>query len=128
MHLELSIPWPPSANKLHACYRGRKISTPAYRAWRADCLERLSTLGGPRGHDGPVRVTVNLYPGTRMRFDADNKLKPVLDMLVALGVIVDDDSKHVREVLVRVCQTANKQRRREFGRYGWAHVVVEGIQ
>ena len=88
--LQTILPWPPSVNAMHRTFKGRVIRSERYRRWREDATDVLAAIGGPRGIAGPVRLELELRPGTRRAFDLDNRVKPVQDVLAAVGVIRDD--------------------------------------
>lgn len=90
--IQITIPLPPSLNNAftNAGRRGR-IKSPEYRIWcdNADLLFKVRSAVMPRieGTYG-VMICVPL----RMRGDIDNRIKPIVDLLVRSGK-VDDDSK-----------------------------------
>lgn len=99
------LPFPPSVNTVFRKHNGKHLSA-AYRAWRDEAgwmLKQQNPLPSP----GLVAVTVELVaPDKRVR-DADNRLKPVLDLLVTHGVIDGDDSLTVRSVTARWIEAGN---------------------
>lgn len=84
---------PPSLNK----YAGRQ-NVWEYRQekerWKAICIAYCR----PRPKTPPefAQVTLTFYFGNRIRHDADNYQKFLLDGLVAAGVIMDDDFNHIQ--------------------------------
>lgn len=94
---------PPSVNAMYANRSGRKgvgrgrIKTPAYLAWQRGELLAL-TAQRARPVVPPVNVTIAL-PNT-MRGDADNRMKPTLDLLVKAGVLPDDNRHIVRSITI----------------------------
>src|SRR5205809_2752116 len=91
------MPFPPSVNNLfeNAPSGGRK-QTKLYRDWR-EAARRQVQRQRPRIAVGPVEVTITLQerPG---RCEADNRIKPVLDLLVETGIIAGDHSGILRRV------------------------------
>ncbi len=90
------LPLPPSLNNAYfnAKGRGRVMST-AYRNWKAEAIWAISnavSLG--QAIHGPVCVAIALPE--KMRGDVDNRIKPILDALVASERI--DDDRNVIEV------------------------------
>jgi len=85
----ISLPVPPSANKMYL--KGR-IKSPAYRAWEKDagwCLK------GRQPITGPVKITITCpHNGQR---DQDNHIKPTYDLLVLHNLIDSDRCACVRE-------------------------------
>jgi Holliday junction resolvase RusA-like endonuclease len=89
----LDLPMPPSANLIWRTARGRTYRSPDYAAWR----EQAGWLvKGCKPVAGPVRVEIAV--SQKARGDIDNRIKPVLDVLVAGGLIAGDDKKTVRSV------------------------------
>src|SRR5436190_9986792 len=89
--ITVAMPFPPSVNNLfeNAPSGGRK-QTKLYRDWR-EAARRQVQRQRPRIAVGPVEVTITLQerPG---RCEADNRIKPVLDLLVETGIIAGDHS------------------------------------
>ena len=84
---------PPSLNK----YAGR-TNVWEYREekerWKSICIAYCR----PRPKTPPefAQVTLTFYFNNRIRHDADNYQKMILDGLVAAGVIKDDDFNHIQ--------------------------------
>lgn len=97
----IDLPWPPTSNNMHAVYRGRKIASAKYRDWIENAGLRLLTQR-PAKHEGPVAVSITLGPPDKRRFDIDNRIKAILDLLVRHQVIQRDDSEFVRAVTVKL--------------------------
>lgn len=101
-HISLTLPLPPSANRLHR--RGRD-STGAvvmhksgeYRDWikRAGQLALIQVAGDAVPYRYAMRIVL---PETRK--DADNYIKPIGDLLQKAHVITND--KHLCRLLVEV--------------------------
>lgn len=49
---------------------------------------------------GQVSVTIGLTSPTKRLYDIDNRIKPVLDLIVKAGVIEDDSIRIVRRITV----------------------------
>lgn len=91
--MRIELPWPPSVNASTRNVSGKgRVKTKEYKAWReqAEWLlrvrhkkERLSTNKGYS-----CRIVAS-RPDRRRR-DIDNFIKPVVDALVASGVVPDD--------------------------------------
>lgn len=94
----VQLPFPPSTNNLFLNVRGRgRIRSKAYRAWsEAASWELLSQR--PAKLVGPVAVCIHLVAPNKRRMDADNRIKPVLDLLVEHSIIQADDSRIVKEI------------------------------
>ena len=89
MHgFSISIPVPPSVNHMHKSGRGYRYSTAEYRNWqRSAGWEVLRQKPVPLT---ACRYEVELTLPAKLRGDIDNRIKPVLDLLVKLGVVPDD--------------------------------------
>jgi Holliday junction resolvase RusA-like endonuclease len=97
----ISLPFPPSINKLYRAVAGRSILSREYRAWKDEAGLLLASQR-PLKVSGPVSVVVELVPPDKRRRDADNAgTKAVLDLLVAHGVIEADDSRILKSITAR---------------------------
>lgn len=87
--LSWEIPTPPPSNNLYCNVPGRgRVMKPRYKTWRADAGWEVRVAGLPlQPIFGPVKV--ELVIGDR-RGDLDNRIKPVLDLMVDMRVIGDD--------------------------------------
>jgi Holliday junction resolvase RusA-like endonuclease len=85
-----SIPVPPSTNNLYVPRRDGKgrAKTSAYAAWQREAGQ-LVTLQCQRRTQPLKHVRVEIGAPFSYRRDIDN-VKPVLDLLTWMGVIVDD--------------------------------------
>jgi len=87
--IRYSLPYPPSVNNLFF-NRGRgRGRTDAYNAWREAAGYAIVQQGRKR-LSGPVSLAIALVRPDKRRRDIDNALKPILDLLVSMGVIEDD--------------------------------------
>lgn len=87
--MNLTLPYPPSTNRLWRMQRGRMVKAPAARAYEA----RVKALAWPaEPYSGPVAVVVRVYRPIR-RGDLDNRLKAVMDALQ--GVAFKNDEQVV---------------------------------
>lgn len=84
------MPYPPTSNHNTMVMRGRRISSPKYRAWRLIAELQAKCQAGGRSVEGPytIRYTVE-RPDRRLR-DVENIPKSISDALQAAGVIRDD--------------------------------------
>lgn len=97
--LELTLPYPPSVNKMFATFQGRRTLTKHARQYRKrvqNCLWQQKT----RRLVGPVIVVVLVYPPDRRKRDLDNICKGLFDALGKAGVY-DDDSQIADLHLIR---------------------------
>ena len=97
------LPWPPSVNGMWRAVQGRNILSQRYRLWR-EAAGRALRDQRPKDMMGPVRVAIELAPPDARAFDLDNRVKPLLDLLVANGVITGDDHLTVREISVSAAE------------------------
>ena len=103
------LPMPPSLNSAYANRKGAgrgRIATKALRNWKADAgIHLMLALTGVSRRPvfgGRVDVLIQVpVPSNGRRRDADNSAKPVLDLLVAHGVLVDDSWAYVEGCAVR---------------------------
>lgn len=87
---------PPSLHRLYARGNGRQWKTKDYVGWQKYSQAEILMQGKPK-FTAPVHVLIRL-PRAQVRAssDADNRCKSVLDLLTAMQVIPDDNSKFVR--------------------------------
>jgi len=94
----ISLPYPPSLNRLYRTVRGRPILSKEAREYRAAVRSLLDGMGY-RATGSPVAVSVWLYRPRRTG-DADNALKALLD--ACNGFLWRDDSQLVEIHLWRL--------------------------
>lgn len=82
-----TLPYPPTANHLHAVYRGRKILSRKGREYYAD-VEAFIPTGGP--FTGKLAVTINAWMPDKRRRDLSNVLKALEDAMTYAGFWEDD--------------------------------------
>lgn len=95
--LSLALPLPPSANKLFKNLQGRgRAKTQTYESWRVEAGWTLKQqLNGSR-IGGAVSVAILCARKDMRSGDIDNRIKPILDLLVSYGTI--DDDRNVQKV------------------------------
>jgi crossover junction endodeoxyribonuclease RusA len=104
-HFDFWLPMPPSLNNAYENFRARNKKTgrmvtrrrksDEYALWQTNAKALIAHLVKPeRRIAGPVCVAIALPE--KMRGDVDNRIKPILDALVASGRI--DDDRNVIEV------------------------------
>lgn len=92
----LEIPIPPSTNNMFVNVKGRgRVKSTEYRKWRDAAGWFIQSQPHPKV-PGKVNITIEVRRG---RGDIDNRVKPVLDLLV-LNRLIDDD-RHVESVTAR---------------------------
>jgi Holliday junction resolvase RusA-like endonuclease len=87
--MELSLPFPPSANHYYRHVGYRTLISREGRAYREMVCSILGRMG-VRPLDGGLVVRIELYPPDKRRRDADNSLKCLLDSLQHGGAYKDD--------------------------------------
>jgi Holliday junction resolvase RusA-like endonuclease len=95
--LVLTLPHlPPSTNNLYMNTSNGRVKTRNYDDW---LLQAGLFLNGqkPGRMTGRVDVSITVEDSHPQR-DIDNILKPTLDLIVKIGVIADDNARHVRSV------------------------------
>lgn len=95
---EISLPFPPSVNDMFLNIVGRgRVKSQGYRAWLTEAgfalnVHRLKAV------TGPVYIEIDL--SNLRQGDADNRTKPILDLLCAHGILPDDSKKYVKRVSI----------------------------
>jgi crossover junction endodeoxyribonuclease RusA len=88
--VELTLPYPPSANRLWTRTRKGMRKTDQYCEW-LKVAGYMAMAQKPIGLTGPYKLTINALRPDRRKRDIDNLIKPANDLLQSIGVI-DDDS------------------------------------
>lgn len=92
---------PPSDNRLKAVANGRMIATKEYREWKMEAGWEIRVQRAEQGEveNYPVSVTVSVHDDSweQHRRDIGNVVKAICDVLVAQGVLKDDNVKFVNE-------------------------------
>ncbi len=104
--LEIWLPAPPSVNNMYRSGRGRVFRSTGYKRWQQEADIAFLQAGGLRPwRVYPVCVEIDLFPGPQYRSrDLDNLVKPLLDFLVYREVLADDNTEHIRRVVVQFQQ------------------------
>jgi len=96
--MKLTLPAPPSVNAMYRNVAGRgRVKTTAYKTWISEARwaarpQRLVMFMEP--------AVVSIAVPENGRRDIDGFIKPILDMLVVLGVLEDDRCKYVRGISI----------------------------
>lgn len=88
--IELSLPMPPSANRLWRRAGHVMHKSTEYKSWlmQAGLIARSQYKGEPI--TGPYSLSMDVTRMNKRRSDLDNKIKPTNDLLVSIGFIRDD--------------------------------------
>lgn len=96
----LTLPYPPSTNRLWRHQAGRVMASPEAKAWKHQAAW-IARAAGLTPIAGPVAMDVTLHPkltskgrASRARIDLDNALKAGLDALQ--GIAYADDKQITR--------------------------------
>lgn len=89
MEIKVTLPWPPSVNRIWRRGRGRTYRDPKYVAWikEAGWVVRAAKC---RKVLGKFDMTLILIPPDKRLHDADNRIKAVLDLLQSMELIEND--------------------------------------
>lgn len=95
----LQLDLPPSVNNAFANRRGGgRCMSREYRVWRTKMRKRIAArMAQPRLLMPPYKVVI--WVPAKMRGDISNRIKPIEDLLVDVGMLVDD--RHVDALIVR---------------------------
>jgi crossover junction endodeoxyribonuclease RusA len=102
--LTLTLPWPPSKNRLHrTIIRGKFPTVILSKAARDYFAKVRAQLAGVAGF-GPARLSLEiyLYPPTRRGFDLDGRCVGLLDALENAGIF--DNDNQVDRLIVERCE------------------------
>lgn len=90
LKLHLELPWPPSMNSywrrhghmIHLSKQGKKFRDDALRmiASQKTCV-----------FEGKLEIAIVLFAPNRRKFDVDNRVKAVFDVLQKAGIVLDDN-------------------------------------
>ena len=94
----LTIPYPPSVNRVWRQYKGRTILAAAGREFREQVKAIVGTVQPMSGH---LEVVLELYPRDKRVRDIDNPIKAAFDALTHAGVWNDDSQVKRLVVLMR---------------------------
>lgn len=87
--IELTLPYPPSANRLWTRTRKGMRKTDKYCDW-LKVAGYMVMSQHPVGLTGPYKLSIQAMRPDRRRRDIDNLIKPISDLLQSVGVIEDD--------------------------------------
>jgi len=94
--ITLTLPYPPSANRLWTRAKKGMRRSDEYLAWldEAGWAAKSQRVGGIRG---PYKISIQAARPDKRQRDLDNILKPTSDLLQHVGIIEND---HMCEMLV----------------------------
>lgn len=77
---------------------GRSFPSKRYSEWHKIASEQLKAINriSPRGVSDKVTINYMFYVHDLRRRDVSNMLESINDLLVDVGILEDDDWKHVR--------------------------------
>lgn len=108
--LAFTLPLPPSTNNLYVNVRGQgRVPSKQYTAWQKaaamqvpkDCHLLPSTFA--------VELAIEAGRDWNWRGDIANREKAVIDLLVKRGVLLDDNSKYLRELRVTLTEHPDRE-------------------
>lgn len=88
--IRLTLPLPPSVNRLWRSGKGRMYRSAQYSAWRNEAIWSIKLQARGASIDGPYSIAVAFQRPDKRRRDLDNLLKALSDALVDAGVLADD--------------------------------------
>ena len=90
----LTLPWPPSVNRLWRAVKGRLIVSAEYRDWKELAATKILVQRRQANYKplpkGPISIDIGVRCPDKRRRDLDNLIKPALAALVRARVIQDD--------------------------------------
>jgi Holliday junction resolvase RusA-like endonuclease len=110
----LTLPNPPSVNKMYADGPSRRVKSAAYKDWLLEAGWRLRAQN-PKPHKGQVLMVIGAERHSEAA-DIDNRVKALFDLLVAHEVIADD--RHVTGFAIAWLPPSN----------GLVHVAIMDVQ
>lgn len=89
MTIQLTIPYPPSANRLWVRARKGMRMSDQYRIWINEALWTIKAQR-PGKIDGPYKLAIHAPRPDKRARDIDNLIKPISDALECAGVVRND--------------------------------------
>lgn len=87
----ITVPFPPSINRLRTVARGRLITSKVYRDWTV-LASSQARLQRPQRIAGHVSVHISLNIGSKRKYDIDNFAKALLDLIDKHLDLIDNDN------------------------------------
>jgi len=92
--INITLPWPPSVNRIWRSFGGRVLLSAEGRAYReVVAVAVLEQHGSGDPLTGRLSMTIRAYPPDRRRRDLDNLLKAILDSLEHAGSVYKNDAQ-----------------------------------
>ncbi|MDR7037425.1 crossover junction endodeoxyribonuclease RusA [Methylobacterium sp. BE186] len=88
--LVVTLPYPPSANRMWRHVGKKVLRSAEYERWRSVCAQIIGLETRGQGLAGAYAMTLSIGRPDRRRRDIDNLIKPVGDVLVLAGAVADD--------------------------------------
>ena len=96
--IRIELPIPPTTNRLFPTVRGRRICSEEYKAWKQEAgWSVLQAKVAPYAVPVALTLTIRGGKGFTTRRDLTNCWKSVEDLLVAHGLIPDDNVNWIPE-------------------------------
>ena len=87
--LWITLPlWPPTTNTIYRNVRGRTLMAARARQFYSDGSKLIRSRGVML--TGRLGVRISLHPPNKRRFDVDNRIKAILDLMTKSGIWEDD--------------------------------------
>ena len=88
--IEVTLPFPPSANHIWRWFRGRVVVSTEGKRFREE-VYWLLRAAQVKPLDGAIVFHVEVHPPDRRRYDLDNRLKTLIDACQHGGCYDDDN-------------------------------------
>lgn len=91
--IEMTLPMPPSTNRLWRNVGKKVILSKEYRAYKARVMPTMRNAlhSGWVKTDKPLRVSVTLLKSNGVKFDIDNRFKALFDCMESVGFFFNDN-------------------------------------
>lgn len=86
----ITLPWPPSVNRMWRMFRNRWLISKVGREYRKAVAEQIQIQDAAKELKGALRVSITAYRPDNRKRDLDNLYKAVLDSLTHAKVWEDD--------------------------------------
>lgn len=92
--INITLPWPPSVNRIWRCVGGRVLLSAEGRAYRElVAVAVLEQHGSGDPLAGRLSMTIHAYPPDKRKRDIDNLAKASIDAIGSTKLIFEDDSQ-----------------------------------